>query len=96
MVTIKGWIEGLRSRVDPVPLLPSKEVWALADGRRTFTRAGDDIFWRDGWQRADRRLWRWPLLAEHRCGVPIPYAWRMPAPDNVLSTANDNDQECPF
>lgn len=71
----------LAAACDPYPLTPAGEVWALRDGRWTYLLAGGQLQPRDRWNipghppdDATR------VLAEHRCGHPIPDERRAPPP----------------
>ena len=65
--------------VDPYPLTPAGEVWALQSGRRTYALSRGALERRDRWtipgQTPSHRV---TVLAEHRCGDPPPADLRLP------------------
>lgn len=77
---------------DVIPLSRPGELAANIAGRRTLRLDTDKRLWTTG---ADRiRTEPMPgdrILAEHRCGQPIPAAWIQPLP----SPADTHDSEEP-
>ena len=65
--------------VDPYPLTPAGEVWALQSGRRTYALMWGALERRDAWtipgHPPSPGL---PVLAEHVCESPIPMEHRAP------------------
>ena len=65
--------------VDPYPLTPAGEVWALRAGRRTYALQWGALERRDAWtipgHPPSPGL---PVMAEHVCGHPIPDEHRAP------------------
>jgi hypothetical protein len=65
--------------VDPYPLTPAGEVWALTAGRVTYHLLRGALDPRNRWSipghppTADR-----PVLAAHRCSEPVPPEHRLP------------------
>lgn len=70
---------GLVVTCDPYPLTPIGEVEALRDDRRTYYLLHRRIERRDIWN-IPGHLPSHDLLviASHRCGLPVPDAWRLP------------------
>lgn len=64
----------LPARVDPVPVSELGEALARIDNRCTYdyvkTRAVPVLEYRESWTIAAPR--RFPVLAEHKCGHPLP------------------------
>lgn len=61
-----GLAEGIPARVDPQPIAPAAEAWAIAAGRWTFTLRRSGLIHRDEDRRRDPALAQ-PILAQHRC-----------------------------
>jgi len=72
-------VAALSVAVDPYPLTPAGEVWALQSGRRTYALSRGALERRDRWtipgQTPSHRV---TVLAEHRCGDPPPADLRLP------------------
>lgn len=65
---------------DPRRLSPAGEVAALRDDRRTYLLDHGELCRRNHWNipgrpPTDTRT----VLAEHRCGAPVPDDWHLPA-----------------
>lgn len=68
---LTGWAEGLRARVDLVPLNAAGEVAAILAGLWTYTLARIGLIYRDAGRIRDARL-RGPVLSAHQCRRAIP------------------------
>lgn len=68
---LTGWAEGLRARVDLVPLNRAGEVAAIVAGLWTYTLARFGLIYRDASRIRDPRL-RGPVLSAHQCRRAIP------------------------
>lgn len=67
----------LTARVDPVMLSRDGELFAVCDRRHVYARdPSGALHRRDRWML--RSAAREPVLAEHRCGAPIPSLWIAP------------------
>lgn len=82
------------SSADPTPLTPTGEVLALLDGRATFDlterRDRSELDYRDAAVITGHPADRGRVLAEHRCGLPVPTTWAAP-PQQATRTATDPD-----
>lgn len=80
-------------RADPAPLAPAGEILALAAGRMTY----DLVKYAGQFELINRDQWRirrrdWPVVADHKCPGPIPWAAIPPPPEPETS----DDGEPPF
>ena len=67
--------------VDPYPLTPAGEVWALQSGRRTYALSRGELERRDRWSIPGRPPSpKLPVLVEHACDTPVPPEHRAPPP----------------
>jgi hypothetical protein len=86
-------VAALTALVDIHPLTRTGELLAVCAGRRVYHLDINHHLWH-------RSAWRLPspargrVLAEHRCGDPIPATWRQPSPTRTPTT--NNTQEVPF
>lgn len=72
-------VAALSVAVDPYPLTPLGEVEALRDSRRTYDLRQMRLDRRDHWTIPGHPPSpRHPVVAEHRCGHPIPDDWKAP------------------
>jgi hypothetical protein len=85
--------DALETRCDVIPLTRAGELAANLAGRRTMRLDTDRRLWTTGAYRirtepmpGDR------ILAEHRCGQPVPAAWTQPLPE----PSDSPDMEVPF
>jgi hypothetical protein len=67
---------GLPARVDPYPLTRRGELLMVAAGRHAYEWEFGRLYRRDRW--SIRSQAAAPVLAEHRCGDPVPTGWRLP------------------
>ena len=82
----------LNAAADPTPLTHRGELLANVAGRRTYAVDHDRrLHRRTAWSLA--RPAREPVLAEHRCGHPIPAHWLAPEPPQP-ATATDTEEPC--
>ena len=80
----------LNAAADPTPLNRTGELLAVIAGRRTYAVDRDRrLHRRNAWSLA--RPAREPVLAEHRCGHPIPDHWLAPEPPQP-ATATDTEE----
>ena len=99
-------IAALDAWCDPTALTLDGELEALLAGLRTFTLwRGSEIALRHQWiVAADHAKRRNPsptrtILAQHRCGDPVPDAWAAPQPEPEPAPDDVDDSEesrCPF
>lgn len=61
---------------DPYPLTQYGEVMALRDARRTYFVLRGELDPRDRWNITGKPADMTTVVAEHRCGFPIPADWR--------------------
>lgn len=85
----------ITAQLDPYPLTPAGEVWALVNGRRTWQLNGTHLQPRDRWNipgkppNATRTVLTW-----HHCNDPIPTQHRAaPRPTKPQPT---EETQCPF
>lgn len=78
LVGLDGDRCALVARVDIYPLSNVGEVEAMRDGRRTYRLYWRTLDPRDQWNIAGMPAEAGTVLAEHRCGAPIPADWRRP------------------
>ena len=72
-------VAALSVAVDPYPLTPAGEVWALQSGRRTYALSRGALERRDRWSIPGRPPSpKLPVLAEHACDSPVPPQHRAP------------------
>lgn len=89
------WACALTVYLDPWPLSPVGEVAALRDGRRTYQMRSWGVRIRNAYRITGNPPGpRTTVLAEHRCGEPIPATWRQPSPARKPTT--NNTQEVPY
>jgi hypothetical protein len=67
---------GYPTRVDPAHLTRGGELLAVIAGRSVYEWARGRLYRRDRW--SIRSQAAAPVLAEHRCGDPVPTGWRLP------------------
>lgn len=72
-------VAALTVHVDPYALTPAGEVAALRDQRHTYRLYRGALDIRDQWNIPGHPPTHdLPVLAEHRCGAPVPDGWRLP------------------
>jgi hypothetical protein len=94
LAALDHWACAMTVICDPWPLSPAGEVHALRDGRQTYQIRQWGVRYRNAYRIAGNP----PrpgvtVLAEHRCGHPIPDTWKQPLPP---ITPRPNNQEVPF
>lgn len=87
------WVCAITVHLDPWPLTPLGEVEALREGRRTYQMRSWGVVHRTAYRIAGKPpSLKVTVLAEHRCGQPIPSTWRHQAPPKKPT----NNQEVQF
>jgi len=72
-------LAAIEVQADPHPLSPDGEVAALLDDRHTYDLEEHRLYRRYHWNIAGRPAGeRHRVLADHRCGAPIPASWQQP------------------
>lgn len=95
MAALDHWACAITVHLDPWPLSPVGEVEALRAGRRTYQMREWGVRHRNAYRITGNPPGpRTTVLAEHRCGEPIPSTWRQEAPPRKPTT--NNTQEVPF
>jgi hypothetical protein len=94
LTALDHWACAMTVICDPWPLSPAGEVQALRDDRQTYQIRQWGVRYRNAYRIAGNP----PrpgvtVLAEHRCGHPIPDTWKQPLPP---LTPRPNNQEVPF
>lgn len=67
---------GLPAKVDPRRLTRSGELLSVIAGRKVYELDAGRLYRRDHW--SIRSKARGDVVAEHRCGHPIPDDWKAP------------------
>ena len=81
-------VAGLPVAVDNFPLSRQGELLAVVAGRAVYALdIRGELHRRDRW--ALRRPSKEPVLAEHRCGQPLPAAWLAPATPRPRPSTSD-------
>lgn len=96
MATLAGLDRDRAARlvhVEPYPLSPTGEVAALRDQRRTYQIATWGLAHRTAHHIRAHPAGSRTVLAEHRCGAPIPEDWKAPPTPRPTTP---NNQEVPF
>lgn len=94
MAALDHWACALTVYCDAYPLSPAGEVQALRDGRRTYQVREWGVRYRNAYRIAGNP----PspgvtVLAEHRCGEPLPGTWKQP---QALAKTQYNTTEVPY
>lgn len=75
LAMLVAWDEGVHVRTDPLPIAFGAELWAIAQGRRTFAFRANELVYRSGQDLAAPPA-AGRIVATHQCGQPIPTLWR--------------------
>lgn len=85
----------ITAKLDPYPLTPHGEVWALQAGRPTYLVADHELTRRDRWNIPGRPPSRdRTVLTWHQCDQPPPPEHRRPT--NPPAPRRQETDECPF
>lgn len=89
-----GLAEGLKIVSDVIEINSAGEIAAILDRRTTYNLRAGWLVIRDQDRIADPKLGRYPVVADHQCGSPLPRAehrapWSAP-------TRTDKETQCPF
>lgn len=96
MATLTGWDRdraALLVHVEPYPLSAVGEVAALCDQRATYQIAPWGLALRKAHHIRQHPAGSRTVLAEHRCGEPLPETWLAPP---TPRKPKPNNQEVPF
>lgn len=96
MATLTGLdrnMAALTIHVEPYPLSPAGEVAALRENRATYQIAPWGLALRKPHHIRTHPAGTRTVLAEHRCGAPIPQDWKAPPKPRPRPAHN---QEVPF
>lgn len=85
----------ITAKVDPYPLTPHGEVWALQHNRATYQHTPTSLTRRDRWNIPGRPPTQTrTVLTEHRCHQPIPQQHIRPAAPKPPQRPQED--QCPF
>lgn len=87
---LDGEVAAFSVAVDPYALTPAGEVEALRQSRRTYDLDQMRLSQRDRWTIPGRPPTpARPVVAEHRCGHPIPDDWKAPPPPRPATASQE-------